>query len=354
MPSEFNILQGDALAVLRTLPDESVNCCVTSPPYFGLRDYGVDGQMGLEKTPQEFVAAMVGVFAEVRRVLKKDGTCWVNIGDSYAASLGQRKSTDKAGPKQSSDTGSVGAPSRFVEGLAPKNLIGVPWRLAFALQDDGWYLRSNIIWAKPNGMPGSQLDRPTSSHEHLFLLSKSATYWSDFDAIKTPPRESSLLRTAQDLQAQAGSHRANGGAKTNGPMKAVGVVDKQRGHSRTHDGFNARWDAMEKTEQQSKPAMIRDVWFIAPATFSEAHFAVMPEELARRCVLAGCPENGLVLDPFNGAGTTGVVATRLGRNYLGIELNPGYIEMAERRIQKAIDTRPAAASTTLFDPIMSF
>jgi len=204
--------------------------------------------------------------------------------------------------------------------------------LAFALRTDGWYLRSDIIWAKPNGMPGSQTDRCTRSHEYVFLLTKSSKYWSDFDAIKTPPRESSMVRLAQDIQSQAGSHRANGGAKTNGPMKAVAKTDKQRGYSRRHAGFNDRWDLMSHAEQMSTPAMMRDVWFIPPASFEEAHFAVMPDELARRCILAGCPEDGVVLDPFSGSGTTGLVAMRYHRDFIGIELNPDYARMAERRI----------------------
>lgn len=336
----YKILLGDVLEKLRELPSESVHCVVTSPPYFGLRNYNLPpttwadgwvGCLGLEPTPSQFITHCVEIFSNVRRVLRGDGTLWVNLGDSYANDGKWGGSTGGKHVSELHGDSGVGR-NRKTTGLKPKDLIGVPWRFAFAAQDDGWWLRSDIIWAKPNGMPGSQLDRPTSSHEHVFLLSKSSTYWSDFDAIKTPPRESSLLRTAQDLQSQAGSHRANGGRKTNGTMKAVGVVDKQRGHSRTHAGFNERWDVMKKTEQQSKPAMIRDVWFIAPATFDEAHFAVMPEELVRRCILAGCPEGGTVLDPFNGSGTTGVVALRYHRNYIGIELNPEYAAMAERHI----------------------
>ncbi len=332
------IINADCRDALRAMPDASVHCCVTSPPYFGLRDYGHDGQIGLEPTPDEFVAAMVEVFREVRRVLRDDGTLWLNLGDSYC-------STDKwggggnVGKNTVAEDGTV--PSWAVRtkradmpGIKPKDLIGVPWMVAFALRADGWFLRSEIIWAKPNGMPGSQLDRPTSSHEAVFLLSKRPTYWSDFDAIKTPPRESTLVRTAQDTQAQAGSHRANGGAKTNGTMKAVGgLADKQRGHSRRHAGFNDRWDAMEKAEQQAKPAMMRDVWFVPPGGCDEAHFAVMPEELARRCILAGCPQGGTVLDPFGGAGTTGLVADKLGRDALLIELNPEYAALAKRRIE---------------------
>lgn len=332
----ITIFHGDVLETLRQMPDESVNCVVTSPPYWGLRDYGVDGQIGIEATPREFIAKMVEVFAEVRRVLRSDGTCWVNMGDSYAAHPSQRKPTDVAGGRQLSNRGSIGTGSRSPWGFKPKDLIGVPWRLAFALQEEGWWLRQEIIWAKPNCMPGSQLDRCTSSHEHIFMLTKAATYFSDFDAIKTPPRESSLARLAQDVQAQAGLHRANGGAKSNGTMKAVGVVDKQRGHSRKHDGFNARWDSMPKTEQQSIPAMMRDVWFVAPATSSDAHFAVMPEEIARRCVLAGCPSGGTVLDPFMGSGTTCMVAQRLNCKAIGIELNEEYIEIAIGRLRQEV------------------
>lgn len=314
------ILEGDCREQLRNLPERSVHCCVTSPPYFGLRDYGVDGQMGLEESPDQFSFSMAAVFREVRRALTDDGTLWLNLGDSYGKA---------------------------------KQLLGIPWRVAFALQDDGWYLRDAITWAKPNCMPGSQNDRCTSSYEMVFQLSKSANYWSDFDAIKTPPKESSLVRTAQDVQAQAGSHRANGGEKTNGTMKAVGVLtgsphgrhslaenvppkqrrsDKQRGHSRRHDGFNDRWDAMEKAEQQARPATMRNVWFVPPHGYAGAHFAVMPEEIARRCILAGCPVGGTVLDPFFGAGTTGLVASRLGRNAIGVELNPAYATIARERI----------------------
>lgn len=297
------ILSGDVRDQLKALADESVHCIVSSPPYFGLRDYGVAGQIGLEQTPAEFVSVMVAVFREARRVLRSDGTLWLNLGDSYAS----------------------------------KNLIGIPWQVAFALQADGWWLRDAIVWAKPNCMPGSQEDRCTSSYEMVFQMSKSESYWSDFDAIKTPPRESTLVRTAQDTQAQAGGHRANGGAKTNGAMKAVGGnakrTDKQRGHSRRHAGFNDRWDAMERQEQQSRPAMMRNVWFVPPANFSEAHFAVMPDEVARRCILAGCPPRGVVLDPFGGAGTTGLVADRLGRDAILIELNPQNVTIARDRIK---------------------
>jgi DNA modification methylase len=364
------LLIGDCRERLRELEAGSVHCCVTSPPYFGLRSYLPDDhpdkglEIGLEETPADFVGRMVEVFREVRRVLRKDGTLWLNLGDSYAGSWGaqSREHAGKHAPnvsvisanqvraanRKASGTGRIPPGS----GLKPKDLIGIPWEVAFALRADGWWLRSAIIWAKPNGMPGSQEDRCTSSYEMMFMLSKSASYWSDFDAIKTPPRESTLIRTAQDVQAQAGSHRANGGAKTNGAMKAVGGLsgkphgrhvlgqavppkerrsDKQRGHGRNHAGFNDRWDAAEAAHG-AKPAMMRDVWFISPASFSGAHYAVMPDELARRCILAGCPDGGTVLDPFGGAGTTGLVADRLGRNAVLLELNPVNAEMAHRRM----------------------
>ena len=321
-----SILIGDVLDRLRKLPDESVQCVVTSPPYWGLRDYKCAGQIGLEKTPEMYIAKMIAVFAEVRRVLRCDGTLFLNVGDSYAASSSSNHERGKAGGPDN--------PTRIMPSgcLKSKDLVGIPWMLAFALRADGWWLRQEVIWAKPNGMPGSQEARCTSSHESVFQLTKSATYYSDFDAIKTPPRESTMVRMAQDIQAQAGSHRANGGEKTNGPMKAVEKKDKQRGHSRVYAGFNERWDQMEREQQQSQPATMRDVWFISPASFEEAHFAVMPEELARRCILAGSKVGDTILDPFCGSGTTGVVALRYHRDFIGIELNPEYGEMAERRI----------------------
>lgn len=335
--SDYEIIVGKSIDKLLGIPRGSINCVVTSPPYYGLRDYGVEGQIGMEKTPQEYLNNLVGIFSEIHRVLREDGTLWINLGDSYASS-GKNRTPEQACAKTglrgglSSQIAASVQPSKIGNGYKPKDLMGMPWRLAFALQEFGWWLRQDIIWAKPNGMPGSQLDRCTSSHEYLFMLTKSATYWSDFDAIKTPPRESSLIRTAQNLQAQAGSHRAKGGDKSNGTMKAVGV-DKQRGHSRKHAGFNARWDAMTIQEQQSMPAMMRDVWFIPPAQFADAHFAVMPDEVARRCIVAGCPAGGTVLDPFSGTGTTGIVAMANNCNYIGVEINPNYAAMSERRLQ---------------------
>lgn len=307
---------------------DSVDCVLTSPPYFGVRNYHHPMQIGQEPTLTEYVGRIADVFEQVYRVLKPSGVCWLNLGDSYSE-RGNSGGNNGLTNIQASAIREKGY--RKCPGFKRKELLGVPWRVAFAIEGQGWYRRSAIVWAKPNGMPGSQDDRPTSSYETIFLLTKSPRYWSDFDAIKTPPRESSLIRTAQDVQSQAGSHRAVG--KTNGPMKAVGVRgDKQRGHSRVHAGFNKRWDSMSKDEQQSVPAMIRDVWFVSPAKSSDDHYAVMPEEIARRCILAGCPKGGMVLDPFAGSGTTVVVALGCGRSAIGIEINPAYVALAQKRL----------------------
>lgn len=335
----LQIQTGDAVSVLKQHGSESVNCCVTSPPYWGLRDYGVAGQLGLEKTPEIYVEKMVEVFGHVRRVLRSDGTLWLNLGDSYSGGGRGGNPGRSKFQKQRTNEGSLSVRGVQRSPLKDKDLIGIPWMVAFALRSAGWWLRSAIIWAKPNGMPGSQEDRPTSSYEYVFFCTKAARYWSDFDAIKTPPRESSMVRLAQDIQAQAGSHRANGGAKTNGTMKALSggqpnirkARDKQRGHSRRHAGFNDRWDQMTRAEQQSMPVMMRDVWFIPPAQFRDAHFAVMPEEVARRCILAGCPPGGTVLDPFAGSGTVGKVALEYGRGALLVELNPEYVKLIHGR-----------------------
>ena len=347
------IHHGDAWQLAPTLEPQSIHTIVTSPPYWGLRDYGEPSQFGLESTPEEYVARLVSLFALLRPALRDDGTVWLNLGDSYArsggegdcgpnAAVGNTRSGNQrrmckipeAAPSFRDNPFTDGSPraASTTSGscdhttLKPKDLIMVPARCALALQADGWFLRSEIVWAKPNGMPGSQTDRCTSAHEMVYMLSKSPRYWSDFDAIKTPPKESTRVRLAQDVQAQAGSHRAVG--KTNGPMKAVG--GKQRGHSRRHDGFNDRWDQMTRAEQQAEPAMMRDVWFVAPEAHSWAHFAMMPREIARRCILAGCPEGGTVLDPFMGSGTTAQVARSLGRKSIGFELNAEYIEIAAK------------------------
>lgn len=337
------ILVGDVREQLETLKDQSVQCCVTSPPYYGLRDYGVTGQIGLEPTLAEYITTMVDVFRGVRRVLADDGTLWLNIGDSYASlPRGGRRESPGVGAKQAMPgidrdvKWRAGDGSKFQwtlpGGFKPKDLMMVPARLAIALQDDGWYLRSNIIWAKPNPMPESVRDRPTSAHEHIFLLTKSAKYFYDADAIREPLAASSISRLSQDVDAQDGSDRANGGEKTNGTMKAVVRVDKQRGHGRRHDGFNDRWDSMTKDEQQANGANARNVWSIATKPFSEAHFATFPPEIPRRCIKAGSREGDTILDPFGGAMTTMLEAERLNRLGIAIELNPEYAEIGRKRL----------------------
>lgn len=320
------------------LEDKSVNCIVTSPPYWGLRDYGVAGQLGFEKTPEEYIEKMVQVFREAKRVLRNDGTLWVNIGDSYAAASknrtieqSSRKSTLKGG--FGTQESSRQQPNKIVGDIKPKDLVGIPWVLAFALRADGWYLRQDIIWSKPNPMPESVTDRCTKSHEYLFMFSKSARYYYDAFAIRTDPAESSLKRWEQNIEEQTGSDRVPG--KTNGTMKAVGgprLSDKQRGHTRRHAGFNDRWDAMSKEEQAEGGANKRSVWTVPTMPFKGAHFATFPPGLIIDPIKAGCPEEGIVLDPFMGSGTTAIVCRKLHRKYIGFELNEKYIAMAEKRI----------------------
>jgi DNA modification methylase len=309
----IRILTGDCRDVLATLPAESAHCVVTSPPYFGLRDYGVDGQIGLEPTPDAFVAAMVGVFAEVRRVLRDDGTCWLNLGDSYATGTkAPRKPTSISGPEVPASWAGRSQPERVgtPDGYKTKDLLGMPWRVAFALQTDGWWLRSAIVWAKPNPMPESVTDRPTSAYEMVFLLAKAEKYYYDADAIKEP-----AVYDDEKKWTDGGS-------------------DKQRGHSRRHAGFNGRYAEKIKAEGVPTHRNARNVWTIATQPFSDAHFATMAPDLAERCIKAGCPAGGTVLDPFGGAGTTGLVADRLQRHAVLIELNPEYAEMARRRIER--------------------
>jgi DNA modification methylase len=301
----YEILHGGALDKLWTMPDESVHCCVTSPPYWGLRDYGVEGQIGLEKTPELYTARLVEVFAEVRRVLRADGTCWVNLGDSYNAHPGQRKTTDKAGVKQISDAGSIGAASRNVESLKPKDLVGIPWRVAFALQADGWYLRSDIIWSKPNPMPESVTDRPTKAHEYLFLLTKSERYFYDAEAIKEPASDTGRVNGRDGREEDADARPPGSNPRT-----------------------------LKRLDYSIMGRNKRSVWTVATQGFPEAHFATFPGKLIEPCILAGCPDGGTVLDPFNGSGTTGIVALRHRRNYIGIELKPEYVVMTEQRLAK--------------------
>lgn len=363
----LQVLQGDCREVLASLPAESVQCCVTSPPYYGLRDYGHPGQIGQESTPDLYVETMRAVFAEVRRILRKDGTLWLNLGDSYNSGPsgglggstltgGQRNQahSNRASRKmiaaayrdlQSVDSFSTRlgtAPAAAVGSIAankssikPKDLIGIPWRVALALQADGWYLRSDIIWAKRNCMPESVTDRPTRSHEYIFLLSKSERYYYDFEAIKEPCVFDIEKRIGQpNFENQTGGEKdpKNGNRSHRKVLENIKrKADKQRGHSRRHDGFNDRWDQMEKAEQCTGMRNKRDVWTIAPANYEGAHFATYPPDLVKPCILAGTKPGDTVLDPFGGSGTTGQVALELGRSAILIELNPAYIPLIEQR-----------------------
>jgi DNA modification methylase len=344
------IIQHNVLKTPWPLPDNSVDCCVTSPPYWGLRNYGVDGQLGLEKTPEEFIEKMVAVFQEVKRVLKPEGTCWINIGDSYAnGRIGrddQQKFYNRTHGYKSKALESASRRSLPV-GLKPKDLVGIPWMLAFALRSAGWYLRQDIIWHKPNPMPESVSDRCTKAHECIFLLSKSARYFYDQKAILEPVSPNTHARLSQDLQNQIGSARANGGKKSNGNMKAVSrkISDSGVGWGRlsnlSPDDIRNRPPRI-KNNQSFDAAMAimpdernkRSVWTVATAPFKEAHFATFPEKLITPCILAGCPKDGIVLDPFIGAGTTGLVAMSHDRNFIGFELNPDYITIANKRLKQ--------------------
>ena len=268
-----SLYHGDARDVLAQIPAESVHCIVTSPPYWGLRDYGIDGQLGLEPSPEEYCANMVKVFREVWRVLKPTGTVWLNLGDSYSGGGGAHK-PEHANPGLSKSAERNGVPTSerdVISGLKPKDLVGIPWRVAFALQADGWYLRSDIIWSKPNPMPESVTDRPTKAHEYVFLLTKSPRYYYDADAIREP-------------------------------------IYSEQGRNK------------------------RSVWEIATQPYPEAHFATFPEKLVEPCILAGCPQDGVVLDPFVGSGTTLAVAQRLGRRSIGTDLSLAYLDLAVSRL----------------------
>lgn len=340
---------GDCLETLKRMPDGIAQTCVTSPPYFGLRNYdGGAAEIGKEKTPDQFVAALVAVFREVKRVLRDDGTLWLNIGDSYAANRAYQVPSTKGGPKHSDSQAAGGKASRVPDGLKPKDLIGIPWRLAFALQDDGWYLRQEIIWAKPNPMPESVTDRCTKSHESIFLLAKSEKYYFDAGAIKEPAAPSSIARWNQDIEGQIGSDRVPG--KTNGNMKAVGGIRRAAGN-KSHKGTSAYEGGDER--MRTKAGLVsfaererakieagdieghrnkRSVWTVATTPYKGAHFATFPPALIEPCILAGAPSGGVVLDPFFGSGTTGFVAQNLGRKFIGCELNPAYKGLQDERL----------------------
>ena len=403
MSPSWDVWEGDALDVLRTLPDGTFHVCVTSPPYFGLRDYGIDGQIGLEETIGEYVDRLRAVFREVRRVLRDDGSAWINLGDSYTrtpkSNVLQTKNRRVDFPDHaktgSSDGGTHRAarPGSRIGGLAPKNLIGIPWRVALALQDDGWILRSDCVWHKPNAIPSSVKDRPYHDHEYVFLLVKSGRYHYDAEAVKVPAKTTDHPRNVDSRTKVPGQPEHTG-------LRLVGLARKQDGHgNRAHDGFNARWDATGGAPMRG----LRTVWTIPTQPTAEAHSATFPQVLVETCLratgptmccarcaapqrriverIAGTPNRskgarqaarcdgaivggtervtldtpspakivtlgwestcscgsertvpGRVLDPFCGSGTTGIVAKRLGMRFLGIDLNPEYVEMAKRRI----------------------
>lgn len=293
----------DALKLLGNMSPQSVNCIVTSPPYFGLRDYGVSGQIGLEETPQQFVAKLVELFREARRVLRDDGTVWVNLGDTYTGGGRGGNPPLSAYWKQGTNEGSLIASRTDVDGLASKNLLGIPWRVAFALQDDGWILRSDIIWHKPNPMPESVTDRPTKAHEYVFLFVKSQRYFYDAEAIKEP-----------SIYGGQSTPFGNKNAAARG-------VERLTGNMRDDVKYTT---AMDRNK--------RSVWSVGSEPFAGAHFATFPTKLIEPMILAGCPVGGVVFDPFMGSGTTALVARKHGRNYIGSELNPEYTKIARNRL----------------------
>lgn len=332
------IINADVMDGLASLDDESVHCVVTSPPYWGLRDYGADGQIGLEPTLQDHLAKLVEVFREVRRVLRKDGTLWLNYGDAYAGSWGAQSRGEEPGAASKLSGGQVYAAPKGTHtgsmkrtpGLKPKDLMLMPERLAIALQDDGWYVRSRIIWSKLNPMPESVTDRPTKSHEHIWLMSRSPKYFYDAAAI-AEPRNSVGGEFVNGWASGPGSHNAVSGAKDKGNAKSF------RGGGKYTKGQHVTADKVARETRGNEPAAsdnrnARDVWTIATRPFPEAHFATFPPEIAERCIKAGCPKGGTILDPFGGSGTTGLVADRLQRSAILIELNPTYAAMARKRI----------------------
>ena len=303
----------DALELLKTMDSSSIQCCVTSPPYWGLRDYGIDGQLGHEKTPEEYVSKMVDVFREVRRVLRDDGTLWLNIGDSYAGNCSRASDGGRAGfgnPRE-------GIFKREGDGLKPKDLVGIPWMVAFALRADGWYLRQDIIWHKPNAMPESVTDRCTKAHEYIFMFASSSRYKYNSDAIKE--------------DAVNGDPSSPRGSKGVLGQSNFGLRDKQSElGKRTYTGFNHR---RKNQEEQIEKRNKRSVWTVNTVGSPEAHFATFPPKLVEPCILAGSDKGDTILDPFSGRGTTGVVALAKERDYIGIELNPEYAEMSLQRIR---------------------
>lgn len=342
------ILVGDVRERLARLPDDHFDCVITSPPYWGLRNYGVEGQIGLEPTLAEHLDVMVDVFSHVHRVLKPSGTCWVNYGDCYATTPNGRSA---AATKEAGDDRTFrDKPFRTVQGnMKPKDLCMVPNRFAIAMQDFGWWVRSEIIWGKSNPMPESVTDRPATAHEKIFMFTKSARYFYNREDVKLKCSPNTKMRISKDMAKQEESHRANGGGKTNGPMRAVveGSTRKLAAENQHMIGQKASREAAMSLKVETRnlrnyePAPV-EVWPMATRPFKEAHFATFPPELVERCIKAGCPEGGKVFDPFGGAGTTGLVADQMQRDCTLIELNPNYADIARRRISR---------DAGLFDPV---
>jgi len=343
------ILQGDVIEVLKTIPDNYVNCVVTSPPYWGLRDYGHNGQIGLEKTPELYTAKMVEVFNQVKRVLKKDGTLWLNLGDSYSnANPGSGGKCKLKGAGRNMTESRYTDIKRDVSAYKPKDLIGIPWMVAFALRSAGWYLRGDIIWHKPNPMPESVTDRPTKSHEYIFLMSKSSKYYYDYEAILQPVAESTISRGPVDFGGKKGrEHKPVKGDPNfrNGSEQWGRTYDYSKARKKKHK--NIEYDGQkpntihlnrlnENADEDYPVRNKRSVWTVTTKPYKDAHFATFPQELIIDCIKAGCPEGGIVLDPFGGAGTTMIVARKLKRNAILIELNEKYIKIANKRIEKEL------------------
>ncbi len=331
------ILNLDVIKGLSLIPRCSVQCVITSPPYWGLRDYEVDGQIGLEKTPGLYVRKIVKVMAAVRRVLRTDGTLWLNLGDCYTdGGRGTEQGSGLEGSRENQKESRKVKVREGFRGLPKKNLLGIPWRVAFALQADGWYLRSDIIWAKPNPMPESAKDRPTRSHEHMFLLAKSRRYYFDADAVRTPYKEGDgQPHSPGAIKSPHGQGFTRLAKVPSGWDTGPGDHDilrhnrdKKRGHPRPHHGA---LDRGEKSDQQAKGANIRDVWWIATAPYHDAHRATFPEKLVEPCILAGSRQGDTVLDPFSGSGTVLSVSEVLGRKWIGIDISAKFTHMARRR-----------------------
>ena len=313
--NENRIICGDALETLKNFPDESINCSITSPPYYGLRDYHKKEQIGREKTVEEYLDRLINVFREVRRVLKKDGTCFIVIGDSYAGTSSKKEQRDPKYPK--GRNGQNPSITQKVLGYKSKDLMGIPWRLAFALREDGWYLRSDIIWHKENAMPEACRDRPTRSYEHIFLLSKSPRYYYDYDSLAEPMKEVSKKRYVRGRSKENKYLNENSGAK-------IQKINEARGYGQ-YKGDNI-------PQFRNK----RDIWTINTTSFRGNHYAAFPPKLAEICTIAGCPKGGIILDPFIGSGTVGLIALLHNRKYIGIELNEEYVDLARKRIETEV------------------